>query len=400
MSQQSNTREVAVMPALPAAGVGSEATRVEQARAVAEVAAAVQVAQMYPRDERNAWLAMKAACGRTGLAERAFYTVPNRGHGPSVHLARELARIWGNMDYGVRETHRDDDLGRSEVLAFSWDQQTNSRTSRSFLVPHKRMVKKAQVQLTDLGDIHLNNTNQGARALRECIFAIMPADFVAEAQEIARQTLVDGDGKPLQQRITEMIAAFGALGVDVPRMEQKIGRSRGQWTNADVADMTIMYGTLKRGETTADEAFPPVLTLDMVTASAGPQNAQAYAAQALTASAAPAPPRTAQGVSAGWPPPVADAPAGNYGPGQPQPRYNPPAAPVDGENHLFDDNQAARILAAHGLQKGPGAEAVTLDPCGYNTPDGTCNMPAGHPTGPDEPGYDGHDVIPPAEGTE
>ena len=316
---------------LPAAGVGSEATRVEQARAVAEVAAAVQVAQMYPRDERNAWLAMKAACGRTGLAERAFYDVPNRGGSqPSVHLARELARIWGNLDSGVRETHRDDDIGRSEVLAFAWDQQTNSRTSRSFLVPHVRMKKVRGVQtrdpLIDVDEIYLNNQNKGARALRQCIFAIMPADFVAEAQEICRQTLIDGDGKPLQQRISEMVAAFGVLGVDVPRMEQRIGRARGQWTNADVADMTVTYGTLKRGETSADEAFPPVLTLDMVQQSA----------------AAP----------------------GNFGPGQP------------------------RIPADQ-----PGAPAVTRL-CVFTTPDGPCNLPAGHPTGPEEPGFDGHDTIP------
>lgn len=329
MSQQSNAREVAVMPALPAAGVGSEATRVEQARAVAEVAAAVQVAQMNPRDERNAWLAMQAACRRKGLAERAFYDVPNRGGSqPSVHLARELARIWGNLDSGVRETHRDDDLGRSEILAFAWDQQTNSRTSRSFLVPHVRMVGGNRRPLTDVADVYLNNQNQGARALRQCIFAIMPADFVSEAQQICRDTLVKGDGKPLQVRITEMVDAFAGFGVDVPRIEQRIGRGRGQWTNADVADMTIVYGTLSRNETSADEAFPAVLTLDMVQAS---------------------------------------APA----------RLNA-AGPI--------------LPDADGVPRAPRLAPVVL--CGFVTPDGPCNLVAGHATGPEEPGFDGHDVIP------
>lgn len=340
------------------AGVGSEATRVEQARAVAEVAAAVQVAQMYPRDERNARLAMQAACQRTGLAERAFYDVPNRGGSqPSVHLARELARIWGNLDHGVRETHRDDDIGRSEVLAFAWDQQTNSRTSRSFLVPHVRMKKVRGVQtrdpLIDVDEIYLNNQNKGARALRQCIFAIMPADFVAEAQAICRETLVKGDGKPLQQRITEMIAAFAALGVDVPRMEQRVGRSRGQWTNSDVADMAITYGTLSRGETTVDEAFPPVLTLDMVQASA---------------------PRLTHPAGVGGAT-IEDTQPGNFGPGQPR---TPATASQD----------AARFAAA---------SVTRLDgdpPCGFATPDGPCNLPAGHKTGPEEPGFDGHDVIP------
>lgn len=351
MSQQSTTREVVTMPPLPAAGVGSEATRVEQARAVAEVAAAVQVAQMYPRDERNAWHAMEQACRRTGLAERAFYTVPNRGHGPSVHLARELARIWGNMDYGVRETHRDDDLGRSEVLAFAWDQQTNSRTSRSFLVPHVRMAGGRRKPLTDVGDIYLNNQNQGARALRECIFAIMPADFIAEAQKHCRDTLVRGDGASLQDRITKLVEGFAVLGVDVPRIEQRIGRSRGQWTASDVADLTVIGGSVKRDEVKVDEAFPPVLTLDLVEASS---------------------------------PGRLNAAPGNYGPGQPRPR---PTSTID-----VDPNWAPPTQAQ---QQQPNRNVPPL--CGFETPDGPCSMPAGHATGPEEPGFDGHDVIPTAD---
>jgi hypothetical protein len=182
------------------------------------------------------------------------------------------------------------------------------------------MVKGKRNPLTDLGDIHLNNTNQGARALRECIFAIMPADFIDEAKTICRNTLVNGDGKPLQERIATAVEAFAGLGVDVPRIEQKIGRARGQWTPSDLADLTILGRTLERGEATVDEAFPPVLTLDLVEASApGRLNA--------------APPIT--------PKPV-----------------------------------VAR--------------------CGFETPDGPCTIAAGHPVGPEEPGYDGHDVIPPA----
>jgi hypothetical protein len=337
------------------AGVGSEATRVEQARAVAEVAAAVQVAQMHPRDERNARLAMQAACQRMGLADRAFYSVVNRGTGPSVHLARELARIWGNIDYGVREMHRDDDLGRSEILAFAWDQQTNSRTSRSFLVPHVRMVRGDRKPLTDVSDIYLNNQNIGARALRMCIFAILPADLVADAEATCRDTLLKGDGKPLQVRIADMVEAFAGHGVTVPRMEQQIGRARGQWTNADVADMTILYGSLSRGEVTADEAFPPVLTLDQVQASAAPPVQSFVERNQAAGRAAPGP-----------------------------------------DLHLHDEQQSTRLLASMGqeIDPGKGQSRPITKFCGFGTPDGPCNLPDGHATGPDLDGYDGHDVIP------
>lgn len=242
----------------------TQTTAVEQARAVAEVAAAVQVAQMNPRDMGRAWAEMKAACGRTGLAERAFYTVPNRGKDkPSVHLARELARIWGNLDYGVHELSRDDVRAVSEVRAFAWDQQTNVRSSRTLQVPHQRMVKnratgqQERKPLVDLGDVYLNNQNVGARAVREAIFTVLPADFVAEAQDICRATLRNGDGKPLPERIATMVARFKEeLGVDVRRIETRVGTKRGQWTAVDVAELAIVFGSISRGEARADDEFP------------------------------------------------------------------------------------------------------------------------------------------------
>ncbi|GLY21666.1 hypothetical protein [Micromonospora sp. NBRC 101691] len=241
----------AVMPAAT-----TQTTAVEQARAVAEVAAAVQVAQQCPRDMNRAWAEMKAACSRLGLASRAFYSVRNRGTGPSVHLARELARIWGNMDYGVHELHRDDTRGVSEIRAYAWDQQTNVRSSRTFQVPHAKMANGQRKPLTDLQDVYLNNQNIGARAVRESILAALPADFVEEAKAQCRATIERGDGKPLVDRIADMVQAFAGIGVKGPQIEARLGRPRGQWTAADVAELSVVFQSIRRGEVSADEEFP------------------------------------------------------------------------------------------------------------------------------------------------
>jgi hypothetical protein len=198
-----------------------------------------------------------------GLAEVAFYRVTNRGQGPSVHLARELARIWGNLDYGVHELGRDDVREMSEVRAFAWDQQTNTRSSRTLQVPHQRMVKEGGKQvrkpLVDLGDVYLNNQNIGARAVREAIFSVLPKDFVEEAKTICRRTLEHGDGKPLVERVAALVAAFGTLFVKVPQIEKRVGRPRGQWNAADVADLGVVYRSITQGETTVNDEFPPEL---------------------------------------------------------------------------------------------------------------------------------------------
>lgn len=250
--------------ALPSSRPGSvatpthvgQATAIEQARAVAEVQAAVVVAQQVPRDMGRAEADMRDTCGRLAMANRAFYAVPNRGNGPTVHLMRELARIWGNVQYGVHELRRDDEGGFSEVQAFAWDVQTNTRSTRTFVAPHARMKGRDRQKLTDLGDIYLSNQNVGARAVRECISTVLPTWFTEEAQDICRATLENGEGKPLGARIDEMVAAFQAIGITSAQMETKIGRKRGSWTPGDVAEMRIVYTSITRDGLDKAEAFP------------------------------------------------------------------------------------------------------------------------------------------------
>jgi hypothetical protein len=244
----------------------SQATHVEQARATAEVQAAVIVAQKVPRDMGRVRAEMTEACGKLRLAERSFYKVPNRGEGPTVHLARELASIYGNIDYGVRELRRDDNAGESELIAYAWDQQRNTRSTRSFIVPHARMANKRRQKLVDLGDIYLNNQNIGARAVRECIFTVLPTDFVEEAQDLCRRTLADGEGEPLEQRISKMIEAFGTKGVKPGQIEAKIGRPRSSWTAGDVAHLRIVYRSIEHEGLAVDDEFPPErVTVEAIT---------------------------------------------------------------------------------------------------------------------------------------
>lgn len=233
-----------------------QATAVEQARAVAEVQAAVIVAQQVPRDMERALAEMRDACGRMSLAEKAFYAVPNRGRGASIHLASELIRIWGNCEFGVRELRRDDARGESEVLAWAWDVQANTRSSRSFIQPHQRMKSGKREPLVDLNDIYLSNQNTGARAVRECIFKVLPLWYVDEATALCRRTLEQGEGKPLEERRALAAAGFESIGIGLDRLEAKVGRKRGQWTAADVADLAVAYQSITRDGIDPEEVLP------------------------------------------------------------------------------------------------------------------------------------------------
>ena len=234
-------------------------TAVEQSRAVAEVQAAIYVARQFPRDVGRSRAAMQAACGSMALAEKAFYDFPRAGGkvtGPTINLAKTLAQAWGNIQYGVSEMRRDDEYRQSEMQAWAWDVEANTRHVLTFVVPHAKFAKGKVEALLDLRDIYENNANNGARRLREAIFAVIPDFFISEAEELCRETLHKGDGKPLPERIDGAVKVFQQLGVNADRLEQKLGRTRDQWNGADIAQLLITHKSIQRREIAVDEAFP------------------------------------------------------------------------------------------------------------------------------------------------
>lgn len=246
-------------PAQIAPSQTSEATKIEQSRAVAEVQAAVTVAQHSRRNKALAVAEMREAAAQKSVAARAFFRFPRAGQtvsGPSVHLARELARCWGNITYGVTELRRDDLKGESEMQAFAWDLETNARNATTFIVPHKRDTKKGVQHLEDMRDIYENNANNGARRLRECIFSVLPGWFIDEAQDICTKTLADGGGVPLAQRIADAIGAFDSIGVSRAQLEAKIGQPSDSWSGHDVAQLGVSFTSIQRGEVTKADEFP------------------------------------------------------------------------------------------------------------------------------------------------
>ncbi|QCX81178.1 hypothetical protein C9F11_37975 [Streptomyces sp. YIM 121038] len=249
----------AQMPAAQGPDRLGQQTAVEQSRAVAEVQAAIYVARQFPRDVGRSRAAMQAACGSMALAERAFYRFPRAGgavEGSTIHLAKTLAQTWGNIQYGVSEMRRDDDYRQSEMQAWAWDVEANTRHVLSFIVPHAKFANKQVQQLVDLRDIYENNANNGARRLREAIFAVIPDFFIDEAEELCRETLNKGDGKPLEQRVEGAVKVFEQLGITADRLEQKLGRPRAQWAGADIAQLLITHKSIQRREIAVDEAFP------------------------------------------------------------------------------------------------------------------------------------------------
>lgn len=260
------TTDVA-LPAEPVARPDrlGQGTAIEQSRAVAQVQAAVFIARQYPRDVQAAIRAMKEACARPALANRAFYEYKRAGQavtGSTIKLAQELARIWGNVDFGLHELRLDPVAGESEMLAYAWDLESNSRFSQIVIVRHVRDKKvdgvKVAEHVTDQRDVYELNTSNAARRLRECIRRVVPDWFFEEAEARCRKTIEEpGDGLTLPQRIAQLLHGFESRwGVDVARVEARVGKPNAAWTSWDVAQLQIAGDSIVRGEIGVDEAFP------------------------------------------------------------------------------------------------------------------------------------------------
>ena len=205
------------------ASVTSMAAHTEGERAIAEVKAAVSMAMGNPRQPINAMDRILQECQRPSLAEQAVYAYPRGGQqvsGPSIRLAEALARNWGNMQYGIREIGRRE--RESEVEAYAWDLETNTRSSKVFTVPHERDTKRGKVALTDSRDIYELIANQGARRMRNAILSLIPGDVVDAAVRQCDETIKHAMGAPAEQ-IEKMLAAFGELSVTKTMIERRLG---------------------------------------------------------------------------------------------------------------------------------------------------------------------------------
>lgn len=196
--------------------------QIEQSRAISEALGALKLAKMFPRDSAKAYADVMAACSRASLAEIAFYSYP-RGKeiitGPSIRLAEELARCWGNIQYGILELSNRD--GVSEMQAFAWDLQTNVKSVQNFTVKHERHTKTGSYTLNDPRDVYELTANQAARRLRARILAVLPPDLIEAAVVACKNTKAGKSDVPFEDRIKKMVAAFGKLGISTDHIEQR-----------------------------------------------------------------------------------------------------------------------------------------------------------------------------------
>lgn len=222
-------------------------TAVEQERAVAEVQAALTLAQARPRDELASLDRILKACARPTLAERALYAYPRGDEtvtGPSIRMAEMIMRHWGNMQASVREISNAG--GETTLEAYCWDLETNVRDSKTFTVAHERHTRNGSYKLTDPRDIYEMGANLAARRKRACILALIPEDVVEEAVAQCETTLANVDGAP-EDKIKELVTAFEQYGVTSKMLQKRLGHRLDTVIAAEILQLRKIFGSIRDG---------------------------------------------------------------------------------------------------------------------------------------------------------
>lgn len=236
--------------------INEGAVSIESSRAIAEAQGKLLIAKRFPRNQVEAYQNAMNACKRPSLAEKAIYSYPKGGQtvsGPSIRLAEELARCWGNIDFGIKELSQKD--GESEMQAYCWDTETNTISSQTFVVPHVIDTRTGQKKLTTTRDIYENNANMAGRRLRARILAVLPPDLVEDAVRECRKTLAGKNDQPIEDRIKKMVMAFQKFGVKPETIEKRLGRPIDTMTTDDVSEFVGIFNSLKDGNSSIQDWF-------------------------------------------------------------------------------------------------------------------------------------------------
>lgn len=230
----------------------------ELAGAADRVIGAQQVA-VY-RDESRVLGKLKAFAAAAGTEWYYRFPVKNNRtqqtdwiEGPSIKLANDLARLYGNCETDVRVL----DLGDSWLF---YARFTDFETGFSLTRPFQQY--KAASKMGGSDDARRKDIAfqiGASKAIRNVVVNALQtfADF---AFEEAKGALVEKIGKDLPQWRTKIAGRIGEIGIDIKRVEAVLGRVSADWLAPDMARIVAMMKSIQDGMATLDETFPPIDT--------------------------------------------------------------------------------------------------------------------------------------------
>lgn len=239
---------------------GDTGTMTAVARTRYEMEAAIVLAKQHPRNEAQAIEKLKRSCSRVGFALDAEFDFQRGGTdvtGPSVRFAREAARCWGNIRYGVHIYSSDGEQVHIRGYAFDAEWGAFSefedrfaklveRAGSNWIVPNERELRELV-------------NKRGAILVRNSILTLLPPDQVEDCITVTRSTIHKWGGEALKAdrkgSIQLMQKAFKKIGVPAEKLDEWLGHEIRQITTEEYVKLKRVYKGIEEGQTSVAEHF-------------------------------------------------------------------------------------------------------------------------------------------------
>jgi hypothetical protein len=222
----------------------------------AEIDQQIETAKRYPRDlARVKRRMLEFATLDEETAESCFYTLVRDGkpiQGPSVRLAEIAVACYGNIRAASRIIDNDGrtitaqgvchDLENNTLIAVEVRRRITDRNGRTYSEDMQIITGNAATSV----------------AFRNAVFKVVPGALVKPVYEAAKSVAV-GSASTLAAKRAKVISRLNAMQVDTPRILAKLGKTSIE--NIGLSDIEVLIGlgtAIKDGDTTVDEAFPPL----------------------------------------------------------------------------------------------------------------------------------------------
>lgn len=245
------------------------------ASAKAEVEAAYIMAMKQPRQEDDARVKIIAICKNPSFAAKARYSKPVGGtaiEGPSIRLAEEILRHWGNVL--VQQTAIYDDDAKRIVKVTVRDLESNLSYSKELTI-EKHVERKNPAGRDVLGERHntsgqrvfivkatedeLQNKEAAlvSKAIRNSGLRLIPEHIIEEAMRTAKDTMAAKVQQDPEAEKKAVLDAFAAIGVLPSALETYLQHPLAQATPQDLLALREILTAITDGQTTWTDYVAP-----------------------------------------------------------------------------------------------------------------------------------------------
>ena len=237
------------------------------AQAQASVQARYVMALQRPRDLADVRVRVLRECKRPGFAEVALYAKPigrDRITGPSIRFAEAILRCLTNI---LVETQTIYDDPEKRIVRISVTDLEANLTYPTDKVVEKTVERKKPKEGAEILGERLNSYGDKvfivrateddllvkeaaivSKAIRTNGLRMVPGDILDEAIATINATLANADATDPEAEKKKVVDAFAAQGVMPSDLKAYLGHDVTSCTPAEIADLRIVFRSLKDGE--------------------------------------------------------------------------------------------------------------------------------------------------------